>query len=503
MRVMPRSLSIFLVVFLLLALYASSLGGEPLWDDNYFIFWKYQFRSPPSFSSVWKIHLWPLFDTVVIFFYKWWANTAVYWKLLNLTLHALNAWLIATAVGKWKPRFYWPVLVLFLIHPLNVMSVAFIIQLKTLLCTMFFLLAAASWLKWDQKNKVAYLILSVILFSASITSKASSLTFPFIAVMGFLIFNQMTLKRALSLIPFLILTGLFLYRLAIDDGIQERVSYAQENALNERMIPPLVETKPVELVSPPQTTAIKPTPSEAPPKTETKPVLPEVMPLESSVPVLEAEKPISKTSLIISNFGQYFVYPFSPWPLSLSHGRFTGKWPVRSTIGLSLFIILLGFFSWKKKQTEIFLLLAQFFSVIPFLGFVFAPYMTYTAVSEQHLYMMLPFSLSLQLLWWDKLPRLWKRPVLTFVILGLMLITLDYAPSYKSEETLFRRVLEENPRDMFAHVNLAGYYKRIGHNGRALMILRLAVQKAQKDPLLKRDPSYSTVEHALKLYELE
>lgn len=505
---MPKAFSIFLVSILLLVLYAPSLSGPPLWDDNYFIFWKYLFKEPPSIIDVWRVHLWPFFDTVAILLYKWWGQSALYWRLLNLLLHGINSWLVAKAIEKWKPQFYWPVLIMFIVHPLNVMSVASIIQLKTLMCTTFFLLAAFSWMKWDQENKIFSLVLSIIFFALSLTSKSSSITYPFIAVCGFLVFNRLTLKRTFSLIPFFVLVGLFLYRVSHDEVIQDRVVNAQETTLQE---PPPPITVPVSEPIVEEVKLVKdttPTPPKLRPVTPIqKAVVVEAAPPATPMPLpnfeLEPERPISKISFIFSNTGQYLFYPIYPWPLSLSHGRFTGSWPIKGIMGLSLFVVLLGFYLWKKMHAEVFILLAQVISLVPFLGFVFAPYMTYTAISEQHLYMMLPFSLLLQLLWWDKLPRLWKGPILSFVIIGLMFLSYNYTPSYKSEETLFRRVMVENPNDVFAHVNLAAYYQRIGHKSRALIVLRSALEKAEKNPLIKKDPSFPNVERALKLYELE
>lgn len=520
MSTLPRSLSVTLVLLLLLTLYATSLSAPPLWDDNHFIFWRYTFGAKPTLKTIWAYHFWPLFDTVVVFLHGLWKNNSLSWRLLNLALHGLNGFLVARIVSVWRPRFFWPVLLLFLIHPVNVMSVAFIIQLKTLLCALFLGLGTLCLVRWHQNHKLWALLAAVVFFFASITSKSAALPVPLIAIGGLLLFNSFTPRRMLSALPFIAVMAWGILRITNDQQVLESSQRAELRSLSPAVTVPVVPPEVPELTPVPATTAPpapeiaveprakkknKPKPQSLPATTVTAtPVppplpeaVPESMPAEATIP---APVRISKSQMILANLGVYLAYPFLPWPLSLAHGRFTGTWSPRAILGLLGLLGLFGYGLYKKQKAIVFLLMAQVLLLLPFLGFIFAPYMTYTAVSEQHLYLVLPFALVLQLYAWEKLPSAARLPALGGVLVVLCLLTLDYAASYKSEETLFERVLLERPSDIFAHVNLAAFYQRMGHTTRAKLVLARAMKYVDANPALREEPAYASLVRALEVY---
>lgn len=97
--------------------------------------------------------------------------------LVNMLLHALNAILVYRFLFRLTGNRMVGLLaaVLFVVHPVNVESVAWVSQLKTTLSLMFFLL---SWLTHmeanDRQNGTAYLVLSWVWFALAIFSKQTA-----------------------------------------------------------------------------------------------------------------------------------------------------------------------------------------------------------------------------------------------------------------------------------------------------------------------------------------
>lgn len=122
-----------------------------------------------------------------------------YQHLVNVFLHAANALLLflllrkATGAG-WRSLL---VAALFAVHPMNVETVAWVAERKSLLCTFFSLLtvAAYGWYAWRPDLK-KYLVV-VVAFSLALMSKPMAVTLPVIL----LLLDYWPLERYASL-PF-------------------------------------------------------------------------------------------------------------------------------------------------------------------------------------------------------------------------------------------------------------------------------------------------------------
>lgn len=520
MRALPRSLGISLAALLLVALYRPTLSAEGLWDDNYFIFWRYSFNPLPALSTIWSAHFWPMYDTVAVGLYRWWGHHYTYWRVLNLALHFGNALALAWLVARWRPHYFWPMLLAFLIHPLNVMSVAFIIQLKTLLC-MAFLLIAVALVWWGEEQRRRWpVVLAALSFFCSVTAKSASLPFPMIALVGLVYLRELNSRRFLRLLPFLLISVGMLWRVSADDVLRRRTELTETQVVGvapiteapapiapaaEPLPNPITEVSPAQRqesvkpsapVSTSEPAALTPPKIELPPVTEPAPAIETAPTIEATPQFGPAPLPalpvrvVSRWQLVLHNFGAYVSYPLWPWPLSLAHGRFSGAWSLRAIAGLLCFGALLGLALWRRQRSVGVLALSYAIALAPFLGFVIAPYMSYTAISEQHLYLVLPIALVLFLMLSDRLERETRQTVLAAGLVALTCLTTNYVSSYTSEEALFQRVIAERPMDLFAHVNLAGFYRRIGHYKRAEIVLRNAAQIVETNPELRREPAY-------------
>lgn len=132
---------------------------------------------------------------------------------VNLLFHILNAVLVYLFLLSLfrQQNLAFSVALLFLLHPMNVESFAWMTERKNVLYSSFFLLASLSYLNYQKDSSNKLLLLCFLLFCLSILSKAQAMTF--IPVM-FLIdyFNKRDLRSMrvyLEKLPFILLAVAF------------------------------------------------------------------------------------------------------------------------------------------------------------------------------------------------------------------------------------------------------------------------------------------------------
>jgi len=104
---------------------------------------------------------------------------------VNLLFHVINAllllWVLQRATGKLGRSFM--VAALFALHPVNVETVAWIAERKTLLSMMFFLLALGAYRWYAQKPQVGRYAVVAILYALGLMAKPQIITFPFVLLL--------------------------------------------------------------------------------------------------------------------------------------------------------------------------------------------------------------------------------------------------------------------------------------------------------------------------------
>lgn len=150
---------------------------------------------------------------------KWDTDTALLspkpFHVTNVILHIINTLLVFVFIYLLgKKRIWVAVFVAFFfgIHPMHVESVSWISERKDVLYTMFFLMAAISYLKYifvDKKKSLWY-ILTLFFFVLSCLSKAMAVSLTLILLLlDFYCERKITFKVVMEKIPFLILSLLF------------------------------------------------------------------------------------------------------------------------------------------------------------------------------------------------------------------------------------------------------------------------------------------------------
>lgn len=177
---------VFLLAAILIA-YFPALDGLLLWDDEGATIENPLMWRPGGLWTMWTTigripgeeHFWPLTYTVLWLQFQLWKGWPVGYHFTNFLLHA------AICIQLWRlmRRIELPgaaiAAALFAVHPVHVESVAWIISLKDLLATLFYLFAVEFFINYAERHRAIWLIAAVFAAAAAMLSKSMTLTLPF------------------------------------------------------------------------------------------------------------------------------------------------------------------------------------------------------------------------------------------------------------------------------------------------------------------------------------
>ena len=189
-------ISILLLILVSLALYWQTTGFELVWDDidihltynpyllkkKFIHFWKEPYRGlyiPISYN------VWGLLNIISIYFSSKVHNPFIY-HLANIFLHSFNSILVFVLLRFFVKSFY-PALtgaLLFLAHPIQVETVAFVSELRGLLSAFFGFTSIICYIKScdfkpkNRKKSLALYIISYLFFILGLLSKPSIAILP-------------------------------------------------------------------------------------------------------------------------------------------------------------------------------------------------------------------------------------------------------------------------------------------------------------------------------------
>ncbi|HEY1794147.1 MAG TPA: tetratricopeptide repeat protein [Opitutaceae bacterium] len=169
------------------AAYGPALRGAMLWDDAAHV-------TPPALrgmAGLWRIwfHLgatqqyYPLLHTAFWAEHALWGDAVLGYHLLNVALHALSACLFALVLARIRPGragrgTEWFAAAVFALHPVCVESVAWISEQKNTLSLALYLLAALSYLRFDEGRRKGPYMAALVLFVMALLTKSVTATLP-------------------------------------------------------------------------------------------------------------------------------------------------------------------------------------------------------------------------------------------------------------------------------------------------------------------------------------
>src|ERR1700682_2884050 len=166
--------SLILVVVTLLA-YQPAWNGKPIMDDARHLIAPEQ-RSLEGFGALWtkpnttqQYH--PLVDTLFWIEDKFWGNSMLGYHVVNILLHVASALLLLRILQRLEVSGAWLAAAIFALHPVQVESVAFLVELKNTLSALFFFSAMLVYLRFDENRDRKFYLLFSLLFVVGLFAK--------------------------------------------------------------------------------------------------------------------------------------------------------------------------------------------------------------------------------------------------------------------------------------------------------------------------------------------
>lgn len=208
-------LTILSIAFLL---YASTLGHGFIfsWDDFEYVVNNRDIHGfslgniKAILSSYYVGNYAPLHLLSYMLDYQFWGLNPVGYHLSNILLHALNGILVYRLFIKLElselPALFGSVL--FILHPVQVESVAWIAERKNVLSALFFLLALLSYIEYKQaiSGHTRHYLLSLTFLTFALMSKSAAVIFPVVIIFYDVCYGSDARRMKLAdKIPFLLL----------------------------------------------------------------------------------------------------------------------------------------------------------------------------------------------------------------------------------------------------------------------------------------------------------
>ncbi len=141
----------FLLLVMVMLAYLPALRGDFIWDDDTHVSENEVLRAPDGLARIWTdrhstCQYYPLTFTGFWLQYRLWGANPSGYHLVNIALHGVDALLLWWLLRRLRAPAAWWAAAVFALHPVNVMSVAWITELKNVLATLFIFLATGCFL---------------------------------------------------------------------------------------------------------------------------------------------------------------------------------------------------------------------------------------------------------------------------------------------------------------------------------------------------------------------
>ncbi len=407
------------VIIATIITYIPAMHGGFIWDDDSYITRNPLLLDWQGLRWIWFPGDTPMTRTPqyypVIFSMFWvehkmWGLDPMGYHIVNVLLHATNALLVWRLCLRIGIPLGWLVALVFAVHPVHVESVAWITERKNVLSALFYLLAALSYLRFDQSREEAggrtpwlWYGCAFGCFVLALLSKSVTCSLPAALILMMLYQRKrMSLARLLPLAP-LFLIGLLL---ALNTAAVEKAHVGAEGS----------------------------------------------------------EFAFSFAQRLIIASRSLLFYPWKlvwPWPVMFIYPRWeidagaaAAFWPV-AVVGVALVIGILAYGrGWRGP-----VLAAAFYAgtIFPALGFINIYPMRFSFVADHFQYLASLGIIVLIIGAFTWLVRDTKKLILPGVgfVFALGIISFQQAQTYASAETVYRDTLSKNNEAWMPHNNLA------------------------------------------------
>jgi tetratricopeptide (TPR) repeat protein len=168
--------------------YDPALHGEFLWDDPQYVTANPLLRDSAGLWKAWFVpgsvmEYYPLQETVLWLQWHFWGPEPFPYHLTNVLLQIASALLLWRLFAQLGLRHGWLGGMVFLVHPANVESVAWISELKNTLSLPPFLVAMTALVRFDETRRGRDYALSLAAFTLAMLVKITMAPFPFVILL--------------------------------------------------------------------------------------------------------------------------------------------------------------------------------------------------------------------------------------------------------------------------------------------------------------------------------
>jgi hypothetical protein len=176
----------FLILGTVLLLYLPAMRSGFVWDDDAMLTDNIVLK-PHGLYNSWltteQPNYWPVTWTSYWLEHRIWKLNPAGYHLTNILIHALCALLIWRILKRMNIPAALPSAMIFAVHPVNVESVAWIAQRKTILAMLFFLMSLLLYLKSEERPSRGLYGASVLAFVLAVLSKGSIVALPVVLLL--------------------------------------------------------------------------------------------------------------------------------------------------------------------------------------------------------------------------------------------------------------------------------------------------------------------------------
>ena len=181
-RPLALGLAALLLLLAVFAAYSPALRGGLLWDDDFHVT-RPELQSVHGLERIWfdlgaTAQYYPVLHSAFWAEHRLWGDATVGYHLANIFLHAAAASLFLLLLRRLAVPGALLAAFVFALHPVCVESVAWISEQKNTLSTVFYLLSALAYLRFDRDRRPAWYLAALACFLLALLSKSVTATLP-------------------------------------------------------------------------------------------------------------------------------------------------------------------------------------------------------------------------------------------------------------------------------------------------------------------------------------
>lgn len=157
-----------------------------IWDDDRYVTNNPLLTAPDGLRRIWfsldaPSQYFPLSYTLLRLERTWWGLNPAGYHWVNILLHVANAFLVWRVLARLEVPGSWLAAIIFVLHPVQVESVAWISEVKNLLMAFFFLLTLFGWIEFldarGERGRVYY-VAALLFYFLALAAKSTACTLP-------------------------------------------------------------------------------------------------------------------------------------------------------------------------------------------------------------------------------------------------------------------------------------------------------------------------------------